>query len=79
VGKANSAVERAQKELKGFQKVNLKAGETKNLVFKIPLNSLMYYDEKSSAWTLEEGPYQIYLGQSSVIKEAQLSIELQNS
>lgn len=65
VGKKGSKVERATKELKGFQKVNLKAGEEKTIDIEIPVAKLAYYDETQSDWSVEKGEYEIYVGTSS--------------
>ena len=65
VGKPNSIVERAMKELKGFQKVFLKKGESQQINIDLNINALSYYDENTSDWTLEKGDYYVYVGDSS--------------
>lgn len=65
VGKKKSKVARALKELKGFQKVAVTAGEQKQVEIKIPVSSLMYYNESISDWSLEKGTYQVYIGNAS--------------
>ncbi len=52
-----SQIERASKELKAFQRVQLKPGETKTVQVNIPVNDLAYYDEQSG-WTVE--PTRLY-------------------
>ena len=64
VGKPNSIVERAMKELKGFQKVFLKKGESRQISIDLNINALSYYDENSSDWVLEKGDYYVYVGNS---------------
>ena len=64
-GKSESAVERAAKELKGFTKVALKAGESKTVKVEVPVSELAYYDVESSDWQVESGTYQILVGASS--------------
>ena len=65
IGKPNSKVKRALKELKGFQKVKVKSGAKSNVNIDIPVNSLMFYDETISDWNLEKGNYIVYVGNAS--------------
>ncbi|MFY0674794.1 MAG: glycoside hydrolase family 3 C-terminal domain-containing protein [Bacteroidia bacterium] len=65
VGKTESMVNRAQKELKGYNKVYLEKGETKEVIIEIEISSLKYYSEKNHDWDLEKGNYEIYIGNSS--------------
>lgn len=65
IGKLNSKVMRAEKELKGFEKVQVKKGENGTFKISIDTNSLSYYDETISNWNLEKGDYMIYVGNSS--------------
>jgi beta-glucosidase len=65
VGKPNSKVERALKELKGFDKVFLKKGEKENVSIGINVSDLAFYNEAASNWELEKGDYEIYVGNAS--------------
>jgi beta-glucosidase len=65
VGKTGSVVERAEKELKAFKKVNIAAGETVTVSLSVPVSSLAYYDVKSSKWVIEPGEYRLLVGTSS--------------
>lgn len=65
VSKLNSSVERAEKELKAFKKVFLKAGESKTISLEIPANNLAYHNEKIGNWEVEKGDYRLILGSSS--------------
>jgi len=60
-----SAVERAERELKGFAKVMLEPGETRTVDIPVPVNSLAYYDVVDSAWALEGLEHEIHVGTSS--------------
>ncbi len=60
-----SAVERADLELKGFQKVMLEPGETQTVEIELPVNSLAYYEVSESAWVLEGLQYEVHVGRSS--------------
>ncbi len=65
IGKLNSKVKRAEKELKGFQKITVKKGGSAAVTISIDVNSLSFYDESISNWNLEKGDYLIYIGNSS--------------
>ncbi len=65
VHKENSAITRADKELKGFQKIFLQPGESKAISIKLDKNSFQYYNEKKKDWATEPGAYLIELGGSS--------------
>ena len=65
ITRPQSAIERPAHELKGFQRVALKAGESKEITISIPLEQLCHWDEKKHDWTFEEGPAIIRVGSSS--------------
>jgi beta-glucosidase len=77
VGKLNSKVKRAEKELKGFRKVEVKKGGSANVEISIDTNSLSFYDESISNWNLEKGNYLIYIGNSSnaIFKKIAITIK----
>jgi len=77
VGKAESKVERALKELKGYSKVSLVKGESKTVTVSIDIEKLSFYDETISDWSLEKGNYTIYVGNASnnISKTLNISIE----
>jgi beta-glucosidase len=60
-----AAVKRPEKELKGFQKVFLKAGETKAVTLTLDQNAFQYYDESKKQWVLEPGKFEVLVGSSS--------------
>lgn len=64
VGLKNAIVFRPEKELKGFQKVFLKAGES--AVVKIPFDdkTFRYWNVKTDKWEIEMGNYEIMVGAS---------------
>ena len=53
------------KALKGFQKVNLKAGETQNAIVTLDGEAFEYYDEMKDELAVKPGKYQILYGTSS--------------
>jgi beta-glucosidase len=65
VGKVDSKVERAMKELKAFQKVTVSSGDKKAVKLIIDVDDLAFYDESISDWNLEKGTYEIYVGNAS--------------
>lgn len=73
VGKKGEAF----KELKGFAKVELFAGESKNVEIEIPYDSFSYYDTELNARNVLAGEYTVYTALSSRdIKSAQtVSVE----
>ncbi|MBK9731812.1 MAG: glycoside hydrolase family 3 C-terminal domain-containing protein [Chitinophagaceae bacterium] len=58
---------RPVKELKGFQKIFLKAGEIKTVSFKISNEMLCFYREDMS-WGAEAGKFTAYIGENSSTK-----------
>lgn len=59
-----ATVVRPIKELKAFQKVYLKAGESKEITFEITKDLLMFYDQKLEK-VFEPGNFLVYVGTSS--------------
>jgi len=59
-----SSVTRPVKELKGFEKVSLRPGETKEVAIEIEPDSLAFYDV-SMKYTVEPGDFIIMVGNSS--------------
>lgn len=58
-------VVRPVRELKGFHKVMLKAGETKPVSFELTSSDLKFYNDKAE-YIHEAGNYDLYVGNSSV-------------
>ena len=59
-----SSVTRPVKELKGFQKVSLKPGESKTVTLEITPDSLSFYDINMD-FVVEPGEFEIMVGNSS--------------
>jgi beta-glucosidase len=70
-----ASVPRPIKELKGFQKVKLNAGESKQLVVELKRVDFAFWDVKSHNWLVEPGKFKIMVGQSS--KEIVLDSEIE--
>ncbi len=58
------SVARPVKELKGFAKTSLKAGEKQTVEFEISSDALKFYDE-AKGWIAEAGKFEVHLGVSS--------------
>ena len=59
---------RPVKELKGFELVELNAGETKEVSFKIDNSSLVYYTA-NDLWESETGKFSVFIGGDSDVKD----------
>ena len=57
----NSGIYRPQKELKGFAKVFLKAGESKRVTIALDDKAFRYFDSVSNSWQTEAGEYRILI------------------
>ncbi|MCA6067859.1 glycoside hydrolase family 3 C-terminal domain-containing protein [Chryseobacterium sp. RG1] len=71
-----ASVSRPIIELKGFQKVFLKPGESKQISIEIPVKELQFLDEKMN-WVVEKGTYRIFVGNSSKNLPLKQNIEVQ--
>jgi beta-glucosidase len=60
-----SRLPRPHKELQGFAKVFLHAGETKVVELPIDRHSVGYYDTSLQSWIAEEGRFDVLIGASS--------------
>lgn len=74
--KNDSKVERASQELKGFEKVLVKAGETMTINIAVPVQELAYYHVALKKWVVEPGIYNIGIGNSSRNIKANVSINI---
>ena len=75
VGDPVSTVSKPIKELKQFEKVFVKAGETKRVTFQITDEDLSYYNVAMHQWVVENGVYDLYLCASSQDIRLKVSIE----
>jgi beta-glucosidase len=60
-----STVDRPEKELKGFAKVFLKAGESKQVTIPVDARSLSYYVQNTDSWVVDKSNYTVRVGGSS--------------
>ncbi|GAB4221550.1 MAG: glycoside hydrolase family 3 C-terminal domain-containing protein [Spirochaetales bacterium] len=61
-----------EKELKGFYKVVLDPGESKEVLIRIPYEEFRYFDEQTNRFRIQPGEYELLLGGSS--KDIRISI-----
>jgi beta-glucosidase len=60
IGDDKCSVVRPAKELKGFRKIELQPGETKNVTFQITADDLSFFDEAAAQWRVEPGKFTAY-------------------
>ncbi len=71
VAQLGSELPRPLKELKGFNKVSLKAGEQKMITIELKEDAFQYYNDAMNKWVTDGGNYTIMVGSSS--KDIRLS------
>ncbi|WP_143317942.1 glycoside hydrolase family 3 C-terminal domain-containing protein [Clostridium sp. HBUAS56017] len=64
IGDEESSLPRPSVELKGFKKVCLNPGETKEVEVKISRKSLAFYSKQERKWIVEEGKFKVFVGSS---------------
>ena len=75
IGDEKSSLLRPLKELKGFDKLTIKPGDTAEATFTITPEALKFYDPASSSWVVEPGKFKLYIGSSSTDIRATLPFE----
>ena len=65
VRRIGSKVERPFKELEAFDRISLKAGETKKVTLEFPVSELAHWDMETNGWVLEPGKIEILVGSAS--------------
>ncbi|MDB4106495.1 glycoside hydrolase family 3 C-terminal domain-containing protein [Alphaproteobacteria bacterium] len=71
-----STAYRPERELKGFQKIQLQAGETASLNFTLDQRAFAYFDVSTDDWEIEAGDFEILFAASSVDVRARLALHL---
>ncbi|OPC46829.1 glycosyl hydrolase [Elizabethkingia anophelis] len=72
-----SSVPRPVKELKGFEKINLKPGEQKEVSFTIDKSALSFFDAATHQWLAEPGEFEALVGASSSDIKTKMKFTLQ--
>ena len=65
VSDPSAQVDRPERELKGFAKVRLGPGETKNVNLSLDSRAFSYWDEPAKKWIIDPGKFVIRVGDSS--------------
>ncbi|MGA7575566.1 MAG: glycoside hydrolase family 3 C-terminal domain-containing protein [Terriglobales bacterium] len=65
VGESHAAVPRPVKELKGFIKVPLSAGETRRVSLTLDRRAFSYYDSEKHGWVADAGEFSVYVAHSA--------------
>ena len=71
-----SKVSRPVKELRGYQRITLKPGETRTVRFALPASSLAYWNEQTDRWIVEAEPVKLQVGASSADIRAEHTIRV---
>jgi beta-glucosidase len=61
----HSSVDRPVQELKGFQRVDLQPGETKDVHFTLDHSAMTFYSTAKKDWVAEPGDFDVLVGSSS--------------
>ena len=72
------SVDRPVKELKAFQKVFLKPGETREVTLSVGIDALSFYDEATQTWKAEAGDFEALIGTASDKIAQQLTFKLKD-
>jgi len=71
-----ASIDRPSKELKGFEKVYIKAGQTAQVTFEIAEDALSFFDAEKHEWVAEPGEFQALFAASSKDVKAMASFML---
>jgi len=74
-----SSLQRPVKELKGFTKVSLAPGESREVRFTLTERAFSYYDPRQSRWVAESGEFEIAIGASSADIRLTETIQLRST
>ena len=79
VSDVESTIFRPVKELKGFKKVFLKAGEEKTVEIELSKRAFAYYNVKLQDWHVESGEFKILVGASSRDIKLEASVQVEST
>ena len=75
VGDPNSAGE-PPRQLEGFERVTLKPHQTRTVSFSLTGHELSYFSSRANGWTVPDGQFSLYVGDSSALKSLPLHAKL---
>lgn len=67
---------RPLKELKGFDKVTLRPGESKKIEIELEKDAFSYFNAKQNQWVFEKGTFEILIGSSSKELKLRQTVQL---
>lgn len=76
IGDLKSSLPRPIKELKGFEKIDLKPGEEKIVTFTIDKTALSFFEPSKHEWIAESGNFEALIGASSTDIKGKVSFSL---
>lgn len=79
VGKESETIFRPIRELKGFAKVFLKAGEEKEVSIALDDKAFRFFDTRTDTWETESGTYQIMIGTNADTMVLSGSLEVEGT
>lgn len=80
ISQEDSIIFKPKKELKGFEKIELKPGEEKSITVVLSKKDFEYYNVETKKWEIESGNYKILVGKSSkdIVLEQEIEIKSKN-
>jgi beta-glucosidase len=72
----HAKMERPERELKGFERVELAPGETKHVSVTLDARAFAYWDTSTSKWTIDPGKFTVHVGDSVEDTPLSGSVEL---
>lgn len=77
VSDPSAKADRPERELKGFEKVNLAPGETRHITLNLDARSFSYWSDAAKKWTIDPGKFVVRVGDSSESTPLDAEIALQ--
>jgi beta-glucosidase len=77
VSDPSAKTDRPDRELKGFEKLNLAPGETKHVTLNLDARAFSYWSEAANKWTIDPGKFVVRVGDSSENTPLDAEITLQ--
>ena len=75
----DSKIMRPARELKGFARVSLKAGETRQVTVRLDDKAFRYFNVGTNSWEIESGTYEILVGASVRDIRLEAAVEIQGT
>jgi beta-glucosidase len=72
----HAKTERPERELKGFERVELAPGETKHVSVTLDARAFAYWNTSTSKWTIAPGKFTVHVGDSVEDTPLSGSVEL---